>query len=157
MWKTLMSNNNNHIISECSKFVKKEYKTGHDWVEKSDPQGIVQENEIWPFYQMVYTQARICPEEWNAQNSQGLYDTNTSQPEDETKRQLPNSWQERERERERICQIVDKRERERERTCQIVDKRERERERTYQIVDKRERERTCQIVDEREREREPTK
>ena len=28
--------------------------------EEGDPLGVVQENEIWPYYQIVYEQARIC-------------------------------------------------------------------------------------------------
>ena len=32
--------------------------------EKGDPQGFVQEIEIWPYYQMVCAQIRICPRKW---------------------------------------------------------------------------------------------
>ena len=28
--------------------------------------GIEQDIKIWPFYQLVYAQSRICPEEWDA-------------------------------------------------------------------------------------------
>ena len=38
----------------------------------------MQEIEIWPYNQMVYAQTRICPREWDAQNSQGFWDTNES-------------------------------------------------------------------------------
>ena len=40
--------------------------------------GIVQEIEIWPYEQIVYAQLRICPGEWDAQNSPGFWDTNGS-------------------------------------------------------------------------------
>ena len=36
----------NHIINEYSKLAQKEYKTWHDWVDKVDPLGIVQEISI---------------------------------------------------------------------------------------------------------------
>ena len=40
------------------------------WVgEESDPLGIVQEIEIWPYYQMVYAQTRNFPGELGAWNS----------------------------------------------------------------------------------------
>ena len=45
---------------------------------KGDPQGIVQKIEIWPWYQMVYTQTRINSGEWDAQNSLGFWNTNRS-------------------------------------------------------------------------------
>ena len=52
-------------LSECSTRTK--------WVQdkalldgKGDPLGIVQEIEIWPYYQMVYAQTRICSREWDA-------------------------------------------------------------------------------------------
>ena len=32
---------------------------------ESDPLGIVQEIEIWPYIQMVYTQIRIRRKEWD--------------------------------------------------------------------------------------------
>ena len=38
----------------------------------------MQKIEVWPRKQMVYTQPRISPREWNAQNSQGSWDTNGS-------------------------------------------------------------------------------
>ena len=38
----------NHIISECSIFVQKVYKTRHDRVGQGDPLGIVQEVEVSP-------------------------------------------------------------------------------------------------------------
>ena len=36
----------NHIISEFSKLVQKEFKTRHDWVGERDTLGIVEEIEI---------------------------------------------------------------------------------------------------------------
>ena len=38
--------------------VQKEYKIRHDWVEEVDPVGIVQEIEIWQWYQMLFAQTR---------------------------------------------------------------------------------------------------
>ena len=32
---------------------------------EGDPLGIVQEIEIWLYYQMVNAQTRICPGEWD--------------------------------------------------------------------------------------------
>ena len=43
-----------------------------------DPMGIVQEIGIHPFYQMVYTQARISQGECDIQNFLGFRDTNRS-------------------------------------------------------------------------------
>ena len=51
-----------------------------------DPQGIVQEIEIWPYYQMEYAQTRIHPGEWDAQNSLGFWDTNKSPNPDQVTR-----------------------------------------------------------------------
>ena len=34
---------------------------------EGDAQGIVQEIEIWPYYQMINAQPKICPGEWDAQ------------------------------------------------------------------------------------------
>ena len=39
------------------------------------PLGIVQEIEIWPYYQMLYTQTRICPGKWDTHNSLEFCDT----------------------------------------------------------------------------------
>ena len=33
---------------------------------KDDPLGIVQKIKIWPYKQMVYSDTRIYPREWNA-------------------------------------------------------------------------------------------
>ena len=38
----------------------------------------MQEVQIWPHEQMVYTQPRIRPVKWDAQNSLGFWDTNGS-------------------------------------------------------------------------------
>ena len=53
----------NHIISEWSLLAQKECKTKYDWVRKVDPLGIEEEIEIWVYYQMLYVQTRIRPEE----------------------------------------------------------------------------------------------
>ena len=45
---------------------------------QSDPRGIVQEMEIWPYEQMVYAQPNICPGEWHAQTPLGFGHTNGS-------------------------------------------------------------------------------
>ena len=51
----------NHRISEYSKLVQNEYEV---WLGgKGIPLGIVQEIEIWSYYQMVYAQTKIHPEE----------------------------------------------------------------------------------------------
>ena len=44
---------------------------------KNDPMGIVEKKLIWP-YQMVYAQTRICPREWDTQNSLRFWYTNRS-------------------------------------------------------------------------------
>ena len=36
----------------------------------------MQEIEYWPYEQIVYAQPKICPGEWDAQNSLGFRDTN---------------------------------------------------------------------------------
>ena len=38
--------------------------------------GIVQEIEIWLYYEMVYALTKICSGEWDTQNSLGFWDTN---------------------------------------------------------------------------------
>ena len=62
----------NHIISEWSKLTQREYKTRHDSGGEGDSLGIVQEIEIWPYYEMVYAQIRIRPGEWDTQDSLGF-------------------------------------------------------------------------------------
>ena len=44
----------------------------------ADPQGIVQEIEIWLYEQMVYAQPSICPGEYDAQIPMGFWDKNGS-------------------------------------------------------------------------------
>ena len=46
--------------------------------EQGNLLGTVQEIRMWPYIQIVYTQPRICPGEWNAQTSLGFWDTNGS-------------------------------------------------------------------------------
>ena len=49
--------------------------------DKARPGGkgeIVQQSEIWPYYQMVYGQTSICPTEWDTKNSLGFCHTNWS-------------------------------------------------------------------------------
>ena len=41
---------------------------------EGDPLGIVQEIEIWQYYQMVHTQTRIIAAEWDALDSLGFWD-----------------------------------------------------------------------------------
>ena len=43
-----------------------------------DPLGIVQETEIWPYYQILYKQTRIYPGDWDTQISLGFSDENIS-------------------------------------------------------------------------------
>ena len=42
---------------------------------KGYPLGIVQEIDVWPYYQIVHVQTRICPGEWD---SLRFWDTNRS-------------------------------------------------------------------------------
>ena len=66
----------NYIISKCRKLGQKEYKT---WLGgEYYPLRIVQEIEIWPYYQMVYAETRISSGKCEAQNSLGFWDTNRS-------------------------------------------------------------------------------
>ena len=65
-------------IIECTKLAHKEYKTRLYREGKADLLGILQDIEIWLYYQMVYAQTRICPEEWKTQNSLLFWDTNKS-------------------------------------------------------------------------------
>ena len=46
----------NHMISECNKLTKKEYKG-----RQGGPLGNVQEISIRPYKQMVYAQPSTCP------------------------------------------------------------------------------------------------
>ena len=41
-----------------------------------DPPGIAQEIEIWPYYQMLFAQTRICPGKWDIQTSLGFWNIN---------------------------------------------------------------------------------
>ena len=45
---------------------------------EGDPQGTVQEIEIWPFNQIAYAQTRIRPKEWDAQKYLGFWDITRS-------------------------------------------------------------------------------
>ena len=49
----------NHIISECSKLVQKEYKTRHNWVGKVIHGDMCKKSNF--DQQMVYTQPSTCP------------------------------------------------------------------------------------------------
>ena len=49
---------------------------------EGDPQGIVQETEIWPYEQIV--QPSICPGEWDTQPLLGFWHTNGSPNLDQT-------------------------------------------------------------------------
>ena len=51
---------------------------------KGDPLGIVQEIEIWSYYQMLHAQTRIRQGEWITQNSRGFFHTNRSHNTDQT-------------------------------------------------------------------------
>ena len=43
-----------------------------------DPLKIVQESEIWTYYEMVYAQTRIPPKKCDKENSLGFWDPNGS-------------------------------------------------------------------------------
>ena len=57
----------------------------------------MEEIEIWPFEQMVFAQSRICPGEWNAQNSQRFWERNGLLNLDQTTRPSDNQQKERTR------------------------------------------------------------
>ena len=40
---------------------------------EGDSLGIVQDVENWLYFQMIYTETGICPEEWDAQNYLGFW------------------------------------------------------------------------------------
>ena len=67
-----------------------------------DPLGIVQEIEIWPYYQMVYIQKGIRPSELDAKNSLWFWDKNKSYYPG-VKTRLGNCQQK----KMKTCQIVD--------------------------------------------------
>ena len=69
---------------------------------QGDPQGTVQEVEIWQYEQMVYAQPRICPREWDAQTPLRFLDTNALLNLGQTIRSYNNLQK-----KERICRIVD--------------------------------------------------
>ena len=48
-----------HRISEFSKLAQKEYNTRQHGKGKVDPLGSVQLSEIWPNYQMIYTNQNL--------------------------------------------------------------------------------------------------
>ena len=50
----------NHITSEFNKLTQKEYE--QPWMgSEGDALGIVQETEIWSYWQIVFAEIRICP------------------------------------------------------------------------------------------------
>ena len=53
----------NHIISECNKLERKEYKTRHDWVGKVIHWELCKKFEFESTKQMVYARPIICPGE----------------------------------------------------------------------------------------------
>ena len=64
-----------NIISECSKFAWKEYKTSHNWMSKVIHCDLCKKLK---FKQMVDAQPRIRPREWDTQTSLRFWDTNGS-------------------------------------------------------------------------------
>ena len=66
----------NHIVNECSEWALKEYGNRQDWVGKVIHWEKLQETEIWPYEQMLYTQPRICAREWDRQTVLWFWDTN---------------------------------------------------------------------------------
>ena len=69
---------------------------------QSDPLGIVQEIEIWPYKQMVYAQPNIYHAEWHAQTPLWLWHTNESPNLGQTTRPYHNQQK-----KKKICKIVD--------------------------------------------------
>ena len=53
-------------INKRSKLAQKRVLYKVQLGEKDDFLGIMQDIKIWPYYQMVYAQTRICYREWNA-------------------------------------------------------------------------------------------
>ena len=66
------------IISECSKSAQKEYKTRRDWAGKVIHFRIMQDIEILSCDQVISSQPRIRPGNWDTQNSPGFCDTHRS-------------------------------------------------------------------------------
>ena len=60
-----------------SKVVQKEYNLTQEGSE-GDPLGIMQEIEVWPYYQIIWAETRINHGEGDVQNSLGFQDTNRS-------------------------------------------------------------------------------
>ena len=67
-----------------------------------DPLGIRPETEVWPYEQMVQTQPRICPGEWDAQTRPGFWDTSGSPNLGQTSRHCNNQQK-----IKRTCRILD--------------------------------------------------
>ena len=68
---------------------------------KCYPQGIVQENKIWAYNQMVWPQTRICPRTWDTENSLRIRDINGSPNPSQTTRPRDNQ------QKERTCHLMD--------------------------------------------------
>ena len=65
-----------------------------------DPLGIVQENEIWLYNQMMHAQIRIDRRKWDAWNFLGFWDSNRSLNSSQKTRLRDNK-------NKRTCQIID--------------------------------------------------
>ena len=63
--------------------------------------GIVQEIEVSPYEQILNTQPRVCPGEWDAKTHMGFWDTNISPTLREMTRPCDNQ------QRKRTCKIVE--------------------------------------------------
>ena len=63
---------------------------------QSDPLGIVQGVEAWPYEQMVYAQPRICSREWDAQTPLRFWDINGSSYPSQTTRSYDNQQKKKE-------------------------------------------------------------
>ena len=76
----------NHIISECSKLARKEYKTRNDWVGKIIYWELCKKLKFDHYEQLVYAQSSICPGETSANSSEILRYKRIiwSQPDDRT-------------------------------------------------------------------------
>ena len=68
----------NRIINICSKLAQKEYRTRHDLVGMVIHWELCKKLKFDRMVQMVHTQPRICPEEWDAQTPLGFWETNES-------------------------------------------------------------------------------
>ena len=80
---------------------------GKAWLGgESDPLGIVQEIEIWPYEQVVYASTRIRPREWDTQTSLEFWDSNGSPNLGQTIRPRDSQYKKTKRNKEGTCRVA---------------------------------------------------